>query len=142
MSLNNGQMLPGQVRKMRQMNELLDAEDGILDEFEKVLEEMYQRASFLHEELINEKWLEEKLHNITGGTADVKKKAGELFVEIAISKGNLSTVDADDVISFLNKWLPAHLAYSIVYEKMLSAINYHAVIWQEDEIITLRQVKV
>ena len=54
MSLNNSQMLPARVRNMRQMNDVLNAEDIILAEIERIIDEMYQRASLLHEELINE----------------------------------------------------------------------------------------
>ena len=61
MSLNNSQMLPARVRNMRQMNDVLNAEDIILAEIERIIDEMYQRASLLHEELINEEWLENKL---------------------------------------------------------------------------------
>ena len=57
MSLNNSQMLPARVRNMRQMNDVLNAEDIILAEIERIIDEMYQRASLLHEELINEEWL-------------------------------------------------------------------------------------
>lgn len=51
MSLNNSQMLPARVRNMRQMNDVLNAEDIILAEIERIIDEMYQRASLLHEEL-------------------------------------------------------------------------------------------
>lgn len=58
MSLNNEHMLPAKCRSMRQMNELLDSEDIILAEIERIIDEMYERASMLHEELVNEAWLE------------------------------------------------------------------------------------
>ena len=48
MSLNNSQMLPARVRNMRQMNDVLNAEDIILAEIERIIDEMYQRASLLH----------------------------------------------------------------------------------------------
>ena len=64
MSLNNSQMLPARVRNMRQMNDVLNAEDIILAEIERIIDEMYQRASLLHEELINEEWLENKLSEV------------------------------------------------------------------------------
>lgn len=71
MSLNNSQMLPARVRNMRQMNDVLNAEDIILAEIERIIDEMYQRASLLHEELINEEWLENKLSERTGAGVDV-----------------------------------------------------------------------
>lgn len=38
MSLNNEQMLPAKCRSMRQMNELLDSEDIILAEIERIID--------------------------------------------------------------------------------------------------------
>lgn len=142
MSLNNNQMLPERIRNMRQMQDVLNVEDIILEEIERIINEMYQRASLLHEELINETWLEKQLQKITGGSVDVTKKKDMLFLEIQINRGNLSDVDkqTEDITTFLNKWLPAHLAYGVAYVKLLSAVDYYAAIWQHDEILTLRQV--
>ena len=66
MSLNSEQMLPARVRKMRQMEDLLNVEDIILIEIERIIDEMYGAAALLHEELVNEAWLKEKLDARTG----------------------------------------------------------------------------
>ena len=47
--LNDSHMLPERVRNMRQMKDVLDAEDLILAEIEAMIDEMYQRAKLLHE---------------------------------------------------------------------------------------------
>ena len=52
--LNSEQMLPGRIRNMRQMKDLLGAEDVVLAEIERMIEDMYRRESMLHEELVNE----------------------------------------------------------------------------------------
>lgn len=140
MSLNNKQMLPARVRSMRQMNDLLDAEDEILAQIEQIIEEAHKRHLLIHKVLVNEEWLEKNIQEITGGAVDVSKNKNSLAVEISINRGELTSINAEKVIAFLNKWLPAHLAYGIIYEKLLSAKTYHAVIWQNDEIMTLRQV--
>ena len=142
MSLDDSHMLPDRVRNMRQLKDVLAVEKIILDEIEKNIDEMYIRASMLHEELVNEKWLEEHLHKITGGIVDVSKKKDVLFVEIVINRGRLSSRDENAVIRFLNKWLPAHLGYDIIYEKLLSAVNRHGIVWQDDEMMILRQVDI
>lgn len=142
MSLNNNQMLPARVRNMRQMKEILDAEDIVLAEIERMIDEMYQRASMLHEELVNEEWLEKHIEEITGGKAIVTKKKDELYVEVVVSRGVLASVKAEKVIRFLNKWLPAHLQYQMVYEQLLRGNTYAAAVWQDDEVMTLRQVNV
>lgn len=114
MSLNNQQMLPDRVRNMRQMNELLNAEDVILADLEKVMDEMHHRRLLLHEELVNENWLEQKLSDRTGIETDVINHAAtELMVEFIfdVRKG---TVDTEEVEQFLDKWLPAHLIYKLV----------------------------
>ena len=142
MSLNSEQMLPDRVRGMRQMGELLDAEDFVLAELENVIDGMFRRASFLHEELVNEAWLEERLQEVTGGSVDVVTVENALAVEITVNKGNLSGTDAGEVMTFLDKWLPSHLAYNITYEKLLTAVVRYAALWQDDEMIVLRQVRI
>ena len=140
MSLNNSQMLPARVRNMRQMNDVLNAEDIILAEIERIIDEMYQRASLLHEELVNEAWLEKRLEVLTKGIVTVEKVKDVLQVNIGIDIGSQSSLIEEQVVNFINKWLPAHLAYSIYYNKILCSKMYLPVIWQNDEIITIRQV--
>ena len=50
MSLNSEQMLPARVRKMRQMEDLLNVEDIILAEIERIIDEMYR--AFENDEFI------------------------------------------------------------------------------------------
>lgn len=140
MSLNNKQMLPDRVRSMKQMNDLLAAEDIIITETEQIIDEIYRRASLLHKVLVNERWLEEKLAQITGGIAYVRKKRNSIYIETVLNVGKLESRKPAEVILFLNKWLPAHLAYDVIYEKNLEAENFMACIWQHDEIFTLCEV--
>ena len=114
MSLNSSQMLPARVRNMRQMNDVLNAEDIILAEIERIIDEMYQRASLLHEELINEEWLENKLSERTGADVDVTGYAEKLLTEIVLNVSELKHVDMPDIRKFLDKWVPAHLMYKII----------------------------
>ena len=114
MSLNNSQMLPARVRNMRQMNDVLNAEDIILAEIERIIDEMCQRASLLHEELINEEWLENKLSERTGAGVDVTGYAEKLLAEIVLDVSELQHIDMPDVRKFLDKWVPAHLMYKII----------------------------
>lgn len=141
MSLNNNHMLSERVRNMRQMNEVLNAEDIILAEIERILDEMSQRASLLHEELVNESWLEEKLGVITEGIVDVSKRKDELLIDISVNRGELAAINERETIAFIEKWLPAHLAYNLAYEKILGAKTYVGALWQDDEIMTIREVK-
>lgn len=140
MSLNNGQMLPARVRNMRQMKDVLNAEDVVLFEIERTVEKMYERESLLHEELINEKWLEEKLGNLTGGIAYVTKRKESLFIEIRLNTGKMTEKEEKEVVQFIEKWLPAHLAYGVIYEKMYEGVVFSGCAWQHDEIITLKEV--
>lgn len=142
MSLDNNQMLPSRVRNMRQMQDVLNVEDIILAEIEQIIDEMYQRASLLHEELINEEWLEKHLQEITGGNVIITKRENELCVEVVISRGVLASIEPERVILFMNKWLPAHLAYEVIYEQLLCGSAYVGTIWQDDEVMILRQVDV
>lgn len=137
MSLNNKQMLPERIRSMRQMKDILDAEDIVLGEVDRIIDEMYYRATFLHEELVNEAWLESRLSEMTKGVVRVWKRKGELWIEIELNMGVLSGQMASEVVEFLEKWLPAHLAYGVTYEKEISASNYFSDIWQDDEVFIL-----
>lgn len=137
--LNESHMLPERVRNMRQMKEVLDAEDLVLTEIEAVIDEMYQRAELLHEELVNEAWLEEKIGKIVDGAVTVGKQPEELLVKVLIQKGILTGINETAVLDFLNKWLPAHLAYEVLYEKTLNTVHYAGMIWQDDEVMIERE---
>lgn len=113
--LNSEQMLPARVRQMRQMGELLDAEDLVLAEIEHMIEEMYGRAAMLHEELVNEGWLEAHLEALTGAETSVAGYAEMLLVKIMLDAGDVDYIDLQRVRDFLNKWLPAHLMYKLAY---------------------------
>lgn len=141
MSLNNKHMLPDRIRNMRQLREILNAEDVVISEIENIINGMHQRASMLHEELINESWLERHIEELTKGIVTVEKVKDLLQVNIAIDIGSLSETVEEQVIRFIDKWLPAHLAYSVYYDKMLSSMAYLPVLWQDDEIIVIRQVE-
>lgn len=114
MSLNDSHMLPDYIRSMRQMGDLLAAEDVILAEIERIIDGMYRRASLLHEELINELWLERRLEERTGAKAEVNAEAGRLLVTILLNISEVYAVDMKDIRTFINKWLPAHLKYQFV----------------------------
>lgn len=114
MSLNNSHMLPERVRNMKQMNDVLNAEDIILAEIERTIDEMYQRASLLHEELVNEAWLESKLSERTGAGVDVTGYAEQLLTKVVLDVSELRKIDMPDIRRFLDKWVPAHLMYKII----------------------------
>ena len=114
MSLNSEQMLPARVRKMRQMEDLLNVEDIILSEIERIIDEMYGAAAMLHEELVNEAWLKEKLDARTGADTTVETDADKLLAMITLDVSKIVGVDMKDIRAFLDKWLPAHLRYRVI----------------------------
>lgn len=114
MSLNSEQMLPARVRKMRQMEDLLNVEDIILAEIEGIIDEMYGAAALLHEELVNEAWLKEKLDARTGADTTVEADADKLLATITLDVSKIVGVDMKDIRAFLDKWLPAHLRYRVI----------------------------
>lgn len=114
MSLNSEQMLPARVRKMRQMEDLLNVEDIILAEIERIIDEMYGAAALLHEELVNEAWLKEKLDARTGADTTVEADADKLLATITLDVSKIVGVDMKDIRVFFDKWLPAHLRYRVI----------------------------
>ncbi len=123
MSLNNDHMLPARIRNMRQMKDVLDAEDIILAELEAIIDDMYQRAAMLHEELVNEAWLENKLEEKTGADVEVTADAEQLLVNVDMDVSSLDEIDIESVRKFLEKWLPAHLQYDLM--SLLKYANEH-----------------
>ncbi len=116
MSLNDSHMLPERVRNMRQMEDVLNAEDIILVEIVKIIDEIYQRASLFHEELINESWLESKLSERFKANASVSADAEQLLVTIMLDVSNSGILDIEGVREFCDKWLPAHLMYQVALQ--------------------------
>ena len=141
MSLNSEQMLPARVRKMRQMEDLLNVEDIILAEIERIIDEMYGAAALLHEELVNEAWLKEKLDARTGADTTVEADADKLLATITLDVSKIVGVDMKDIRAFLDKWLPAHLRYRVIlliesgyispekYTMTGMALGYEAQFW-------------
>nr|DAF49907.1 MAG TPA: hypothetical protein [Myoviridae sp. ctHMa1] len=107
-------MLPARVRKMRQMEDLLNVEDIILIEIERIIDEMYGAAALLHEELVNEAWLKEKLDARTGADTTVETDTDKLLAMITLDVSKIVGVDMKDIRAFLDKWLPAHLRYRVI----------------------------
>ena len=99
MSLNSEQMLPARVRKMRQMEDLLNVEDIILAEIERIIDEMYGAAALLHEELVNEAWLKEKLDARTGADTTVEADADKLLATITLDVSKIVGVDSPFCLS-------------------------------------------
>jgi hypothetical protein len=98
------------------MGEVLDAEDVVLQEIEQILDDMYERAALLHEELVNEAWLKAKLEERTGAIAEVTADAEKLLTSIILDVSSVRSIDMGDVRKFINKWLPAHLMYRLTLQ--------------------------
>ncbi|MCM1212903.1 MAG: hypothetical protein NC331_16575 [Lachnospiraceae bacterium] len=122
MSLNDNHMLPDRIRNMRQMHDVLTVEDIILAEMEGIIDDMYRRASLLHEELVNEAWLEARLSARTGAAVKATGDAERLLVSIVLSGNEAVVPDLRDIRDFLNKWLPAHLRYKL-NDRMILAME-------------------
>lgn len=115
MSLNSESMLPKRVRMMRQMEELLNAEDLVLAELERIIDGMYREASLIQEELVNEEWLERHLLELTGSQTKVTGDAQNLMVNVQFDLSDQDALDLKSIRDFLHKWLPAHLQYKLRY---------------------------
>lgn len=140
--LNNRKMLPEKIRAMRQMSELLQSEEIVLNCIEAIINDFYERAVILKEELINEEWLEEKLMQIIGDTTvQIRKVENQLWIEVVLCNKRLSISKSKNVIAFLERWLPAHLGYDVTCQKDIVLYDNRVCIWQDDETIVMREVR-
>lgn len=62
-----------------------------------------------------------------------------LIINIDVASNNDEYIA--DLKQQLDRMMPAHLAYSIFYNKILTSLISLPVIWQDDEILCIRQVK-
>lgn len=87
----------------------------------------------------NERNLKSDLERIIGKDAQVTIKMDDvLIVEVeSIDKSDYTYRQIND---YLTSNLPAHLSFSVIYNKLIQAVNYNGVIWQDDELFILRQV--
>ena len=95
----------------------------------------------LHEELVNEAWLKEKLDARTGADTTVEADADKLLATITLDVSKIMGVDMKDIRAFLDKWLPAHLRYRVIlliesgyispekYTMTGMALGYEAQFW-------------
>lgn len=100
MSLNSESMLPKRVRTMRQMEELLNAEDLVLAELERIIDGMYREASLIQEELVNEEWLERHLLELTGSQTEVTGDAQNLMVNVQFDVSDQDALDLKSIRDF------------------------------------------
>lgn len=113
MALNSINMFPDWLRKIRQFGETLDAEQSILDELELIIDDIYRRLSLIHEELVNEKWIEDRLAEITGTENEVVADEETLLVKVFTDISKIDYFDKKKVLDFLKKYVPAHLMYRL-----------------------------
>lgn len=114
MALNSINMFPDWVRKIRQIGETLDAEQSVLDELEIIIDDIYQRLSLVHEELVNEAWIEDRLAEITGAENEVVADEETLLVKVFTDISKINYFDKKKVLDFLKKYVPAHLMYRLI----------------------------
>lgn len=134
MALNSINMLPDWVRKIRQIGETLDAEQSVLDELELIIDDIYRRLSLIHEELVNEKWLEDRLKEITDSESTVIADEKELLVKFFVDISERNNFDKNKVLDFLKKYVPAHLMY-----RLILVIKYKSLLEERMKLSILRR---
>lgn len=84
--------------------------------------------------------METDIKSLLGNGSEVNVTIGEV-VEI-----NINTMDDTDktytlVKDYIERVMQAQLVYDLIYEKPMIAQWYQGIIWQDDEVFTLRQVE-
>lgn len=134
MALNSINMFPDWLRKIRQFGETLDAEQSILDELELIINDIYRRLSLIHEELVNEKWIEDRLAEITGAENEVAADEETLLVKVFTDISKIDYFDKKKVLDFLEKYVPAHLMY-----RLILVIKYKSLLEERMKLSILRR---
>lgn len=61
-------------------------------------------------------------------------------LEICILTAGLTDAAHQQLVSYLNRVLPAHISYDIIYENFMTGNIYTGALWHDTEILEVRQV--
>lgn len=116
MPLHDTNMLPKFVRNMDAMSDLLEAEQQLLDEIEKVLQELLKEIALIDNRTINRDKLKELLFLFTERDGVITEDSEQLTIKIRVFIDNL--VPDISYQKKLEKYIPAHLR--VLYEHWAS----------------------
>lgn len=110
MPVNDRFMLPLRVRTMAQMEDLLQAEQLMLDRLQEAAVELEILGSINNNTTLTRERLEEIVELLSGCTCRVDEYANELTIHIVLIAGSAEPLAIQDKLAPL---IPAHLKYLI-----------------------------
>lgn len=125
MPLLDENMLPKRVRTMKPMDDLLQAEEVMLELLELYIQQMLADASVNNNKPLTKEAVESIATSVSHNPAHVDEFPDELTIHIVISRNNGKMVDRETIINTLDRLLPAHLRYRVVFQLQCSVgISY------------------
>ncbi len=116
MAVNDIRMLPKRVRKMAQMEELLQAEQTLLDIIEAIIIDMAAEASVSNNTPMTKANSEYIASVISGSACYINEYPGILTIDIIVSRQTGTATSLIKLRNYMNELLPAHLKFNIHYE--------------------------
>lgn len=116
MALNDARMLPEKVRKMAQMEDLLQAEQILLNIIESILIEMLADASISNNVPMTKDNSEYVASVVSGSDCYIDEYPDILTIDTAVSRQSGTATSLIKLRSYMNDMLPAHLKFNIHYE--------------------------
>lgn len=126
MAVNDENMLPLRVRKMRQMEDLLQAEQIMLDIIEGIIRDMIQESTFLTAETVTPAFLKKLVAELFRVECDIVEFPENVMIKIRL---HIKDKEPDEQllnIEKTNQYIPAHLKvlYEYVSKHLLKGILY------------------
>lgn len=116
MAVNDIRMLPQRVRSMDQMEELLQAEQLLLDMIEAIIIDMAAEASVSNNTPMTKANSEYIASVISGSACYIKEYPETLTINIVVTRQTGAATSLIKLRNYMNELLPAHLKFNIHYE--------------------------
>jgi len=128
MAVNGERMLPFRVRKMCQMEDLLQAEQVMLGTIEDIIEDMIYEASLLTAETVTPEYLKKLVTEVFKRESTIEEYPEELIVKIRLNINSGEPSSPLLLIEKTNIYIPAHLKvlYEYVSKHLLKGVFYVA----------------
>ncbi len=124
MAVNDERMLPKRVRKMYQMEDLLQAEQFILNTILGIINDMISEAATINSLPMTKVNTEYIATMVSNNPSTVREYSDGVTIDILVSRNSGQQTNLPKLRKYLNDLIPAHLKFNIYYVyKTIIGIN-------------------